>query len=152
MGIVATDPTASKILLEKGQFTISRSGITTSPLLVNYSFGGTATNGVDCQTILTSATIPAGQAAATIDVIPIANKDNDGNETLKITLSANAAYTVGSSNTATVKIVGIELPVLTIKANRIVSEGSPTGGALPVTRTGATTSAGSRRRPGSFRA
>jgi PKD repeat protein len=142
VSIVATDPTASKIVLDNGQVKISRTGLTTSSLVVNYSIGGTATNGVDYQTIAASASIPAGQSTATITIIPIDNKENDGNETVKITLTANAAYTVGSSNVATVKIIGSELPVLTVKANNAtLSEGSTTGGSFTITRTGTTTSA-----------
>jgi PKD repeat protein len=143
VSIAATDPVASKIILENGQFKLSRTGITTSPLLVNYSIKGTATNGDDYQEILASATIPAGQAAATIDIIPIDNKETDGNETVIVTLAANAAYSIGSPVSATVKILGrVPLTTVIIEAtDASVAEGGTAPGQFTVTRSGATTSA-----------
>ncbi len=105
VSITAADPKASTIVLDNGQFKITRTGATASSLVVNYSIGGTATNGVDYQTIEASATIPAGQPAVNIDLIPIKNEENDGNETVVLTLAADAAYTPTSPTSATVKIV-----------------------------------------------
>jgi PKD repeat protein len=142
VSIAATDPTASKIVPDNGQFKISRNGATNSSLVVNYTRGGSATNGVDYQTIAATATIPAGQPGVTIDIVPIDNHDNDGNETVKITLDTGTAYTVGSPDKATVRILGIELPAVTVKANESsVSEGNTAGVAFTVTRTGTASSA-----------
>jgi hypothetical protein len=52
-------------------FTVSRYGSTNSDLTVNYDIGGTATNGVDYVTLPGSVTIPAGQSAAAITIVPI---------------------------------------------------------------------------------
>lgn len=93
-----------------GQFTVSRSGSTTSSLVVNYGVGGTATNGTDYQTLTGSVTIPIGSSSAPIAVTPIDDPSYEGNETVILTLSANAAYTVGSPNSATVTIVDNESP------------------------------------------
>ncbi len=44
--------------------------------------------------------IPAGQASATITVTPVDDATIEANETVVITISANAAYVVGTPNSA----------------------------------------------------
>ena len=51
-------------------FTIHRYGSTNDDLVVDYSLGGTATNGVDYAALPGSVTIPAGQTDAAITIIP----------------------------------------------------------------------------------
>jgi hypothetical protein len=80
--IVATDPNAAEEGLDAGTFTISRTGATTSALTVNYTIGGTATNGTDYQTLTTSVVIPSGQASATITVTPINDTNGESSETI----------------------------------------------------------------------
>lgn len=53
-------------------------------------------------------TIPAGATAATITITPLNDALVELNETVVLTLSPNAAYTVGSSSSATVTIVSDE--------------------------------------------
>ena len=48
--------------------------------------------------------IPAGSASALITVTPVNDTSVESNETVVVTLSANAAYTVGSPSSATVTI------------------------------------------------
>src|SRR5258706_818199 len=64
--IAATDANASRVGLDPGTFTITRSGNTSAALTVNYSLGGTATNGSDYNSLATSLTIPSGAASATL--------------------------------------------------------------------------------------
>jgi hypothetical protein len=47
-------------------YTFTRSGVTTNPLTVNYTIGGTATNGTDYTSIPTSVTFAANSATATV--------------------------------------------------------------------------------------
>lgn len=64
-----------------GLFTLSRTGDSANPLVVNYTVAGTANNGVDYETL---------------------------SETVIVTLSNNANYTVGGSSSATVTIADNE--------------------------------------------
>ena len=48
--------------------------------------------------------IPAGSASATITVTPIDDTASEGNETVVVTLSSSASYTLGSPSAATVTI------------------------------------------------
>src|SRR5207244_7194115 len=70
--IAPTDPFAAEAGLDPGTFTVTRTGSTMASLAVNYTIGGTATNGTDYTTLPTSVTIPADSATATIQVMPLA--------------------------------------------------------------------------------
>jgi hypothetical protein len=102
--VVATDASASEAGSNPGVFTITRTGTTASALTVNYTLGGTASNGTDYNTLGTAVTIPAGAASATVTVIPNTDSINENTETVVLTLTANASYTVGLPNSATVNI------------------------------------------------
>jgi len=102
--ISATTPNASETGPTAGQFTVSRTGSTASALTVNYGIGGTATNNSDYANLSGSVTIGAGSATALITVMPVDDALVEGSETVMLTLSANAAYTVGSPGNATVTI------------------------------------------------
>ena len=144
--IAATSPDASEVGPTNGQFTVRRTGATTSALTVNYAISGTATNTTDYATLSGSVIIGAGSVTATITVTPLVDALTEGAETVNLTLSADAAYTVGSPRSATVNIFDNSpppaLPIVTIAATSPnASELGPTSGRFTVTRTGATTSA-----------
>lgn len=141
-----TGPTA-------GQFTVSRTGITTAQLIVKYAISGTATNGTDYTTLPTgtSVTILAGSSTALITVNPINDALVEGNEVVVLSLLVNpAAYTRGSPSSATVTIADNDsppppppppppFPTVTISATSPnASEAGPTPGQFTVTRTGST--------------
>ena len=65
--LLGTNPPGPNIAV----FKIRRTGETNSDLTVYYSIGGTASNGVDYETLPGTITIPAGQHAARILVVPI---------------------------------------------------------------------------------
>lgn len=53
--------------------TITREVVDNSPLVINYTVGGSATDGVDFQSLGTQVTIPANQTSAQLNLIPIAD-------------------------------------------------------------------------------
>ena len=116
--IVATDPTAS-INGDPGAFTVYRTGGTSqsmsNSLVVFYSIAGTASNGVDYDSLPGTVIIPAGAASAQITVTPIVDTNLDPPETVVLQLipsplagpmSAPLLYVVGQPDTATVVITG----------------------------------------------
>jgi hypothetical protein len=105
---------------------------------VNYAIGGSASNGLDYQTLPGSVIIPANQASATILVAPIDDNAIEGDETVIVTLSANASYTVGSPSSATVTIADDDAPVVTIVASIANAAEPATNGQFTVSRTGST--------------
>jgi len=54
-------------------YTFTRSGVTSNALTVNYSIGGTATNGTDYASIPTGVTFAANLATATVTINPTAD-------------------------------------------------------------------------------
>jgi hypothetical protein len=101
-----------------GQFTVSRTGSTASPLTVNFAVSGSATAGTDYANLGTSVVIPAGAAAATIAVNVIDDAVYEGSETVVVTLTANPAYIIGSMN-AMRTIVDDDKPVVSIVKRRM---------------------------------
>ncbi len=90
-------------------FTLFRRGDTNHDLTVNYAIGGTASNGVDYVTLPGNVTIPAGQTAATIAVIPIDDGTPDISSTVVLALQADtntpADYALGFPCRAEVIII-----------------------------------------------
>jgi len=141
--VVASDASASEGGANPGTFTISRSGSTTSSLTVRYSVGGTALNGNDYATLSGSVAIPAGSSTATLTVSPVDDSSVEGNETIVLTLSADAAYTVGSPSSATVTIADNDQsstqPTVTVAASdSSASESAGNPGTFTFSRTGST--------------
>lgn len=104
VSIAATDPAADESGSNPGVFTITRTGDTSTALTVNYSVGGSATNGSDYPTLGANVTIPAGQSSATITIAPIADGVFEVAETVVLTLTTGSGYSLGTANVATVTI------------------------------------------------
>jgi hypothetical protein len=85
-------------------FTVRRVGENTNDVTVNYSVGGTASNGVDYVYLPGTVTIPAGRNYAFIDVIPLNSSLPIKVETVKLTLqpdtNAPPDYVVGLPSSA----------------------------------------------------
>src|SRR6185295_9134150 len=140
--IAATTPTGSETGPTAGAFTVTRVGPTTAALTVLYTVAGSATPASDYQALFGSVTIPAGSATATITVTPINDTLAEADETVVVTLAANAAYLVGTPNAATVTIISNDPPTVTIAATTpTANEAGTTAGVFTVTRTGPTTAA-----------
>src|SRR5213082_2692118 len=144
--VVATDPNASEQGPYSGTFTISRTGDTSTALTVNYTLGGTAQSGTDYEQLGTSVTLAAGAASTTVTVTPIDDTQVEGNETVVLTISADAAYSVGSPSSATITIADNDgtptEPVLTLSAvDPDASESGPDNGVIRFHRTGDTSQA-----------
>ncbi|REJ50440.1 MAG: calcium-binding protein [Microcystis flos-aquae DF17] len=112
-----------------------RTGDTTNPLTVNYSIGGTATNGTDYTLLPTSVTFEANSAIATVTVDPTADTIVESDETVILTLAAGTGYTVGTPNAATGTITNDDTSVTSqLSINDItVVEGKDNNAILTVT-------------------
>jgi regulation of enolase protein 1 (concanavalin A-like superfamily) len=139
--IVASQPNATESGTA-GQFTISRTGLTTSALTVSLSRSGTATSGTDFTALPTTVTIPIGATDAVVKVSPIQDTLVEGPETVILSVVANAAYTLGTPSSATVTIADDDRSTVSITAtDPIASETPGNTGTLTVTRTAPTTAA-----------
>ncbi|MCY2951726.1 MAG: alkaline phosphatase family protein [Planctomycetota bacterium] len=104
VSISATVGTANEETLAAGQFQVTRTGSTSSALTVNYTVGGTATNGTDYQTLTGQVIVPIGAASQVFSVTPINDTLGEGTETCIATLSSDPTYTVGTA-AATVNVI-----------------------------------------------
>jgi len=133
VSIAATDASAAEPGSDTGVFTVSRTGGTSQALTVNFSVSGTAAAGTDYTSIGTTTTIPSGAASRTIVVTPIDNTAVEGDETVIVTLSSNAAYALGTPASATVTIADNDfLPVVSL-TSPAGGAGFPTGGDISFT-------------------
>src|SRR5205807_2625177 len=112
--VTATDATASSAGPDAGSFTFSRTGDPGAELTVNYALGGSAVRWYDYRRpegdMPDSVTIPAGSASTTMTINAVANTTGADPETVVLTLSPDAAYLVGSPNSATMTILAGSTP------------------------------------------
>jgi beta propeller repeat protein len=100
-----------------GSFTLGRSGDTSSSLSVNYTIGGTATNGTDYSSLSGTVTFAAGSATATVAVNPINDNLYEFTETVTLTLTTGTTYTLGTNSTANLTITDDDLVVTQLTNN-----------------------------------
>ena len=131
-GTVVANATASEAGSTTATFRIARTGALTNALTVNYAVvtgSGQATNGVDYTPALTgTAIITAGQSFVDITITVVDDASIEGNETVTLTLVANANYTINSaatsvtlidndSNAPTIQVANTTTPYLNLPAS-----------------------------------
>ena len=125
-------------------YTFSRSGVTASPLTVNFSIGGTATFNTDyTQSGAASFTPPtgtvtfaAGSSTATVTVDPTADGSAELDETVILTVASGTGYNVGAPSSATGTIVNDDTEVSVAVSPSSVLEDGATNMVYTFTRTG----------------
>lgn len=109
VGVAATDATAGESN-NTGTFTFTRTGSLADPLTVEYVLGGTATNGVDYQTLPGTVTFAAGSATATVVVRPIDDTVVEPTETVTLGLTGMQHYSNALGASASVSIADNDQP------------------------------------------
>ncbi len=122
-------------------YTFTRNGVTTNPLTVNYTLGGTATLNTDYTRTGTTNTVTfaANSATATVTVDPTADTTVEPDETVILTLATGTGYTVGTPNAATGTITNDDTSVTLAVSPASVTEDGTTNLVYTFTRTGVTT-------------
>ena len=147
VSIAVTDASAGEPSND-GSFRISRTGDTSSNLLVYYSTSGsTASAGTDYAALPSYVYIPSGYSSATISVDVINDYTAESSETVRLTISSNTAYTVGSPSYATVTITDdddvpppVDETIVTITALDASAAEPADDGSFRISRTGDTAS------------
>jgi hypothetical protein len=136
--ITAVDAVASEAGQDTATFVVERlTGVIDQPLTVRYTLSGTATNGSDYQTLSGTVTIPANESVAAITLTPINDTLVERDETVVVTLAADAAYVVTTPSSATATIVNDDFPKVTVTASDpSASEVGPDPATFTFTRTG----------------
>ena len=130
-------------------YTFTRNGVTTGPLTVNFTVGGTATFNTDyTQTGAATftatdgtVTFAAGNSTATVTVDPTTDNTVEPNETVILTLAAGTGYNVANPSTATGTITNDDAEVTLAVAPLSVDEDGVPNLVYTFTRTGDTTGA-----------
>lgn len=105
VSIEPLEPLALKNGQVPGYFLITRSGIIDRSLLVRLTLGGTATSGVDYDSISTFINLAPNQTVALVQVTPKSTAIlNGGAEYVELTIKADAAYRIGGPAAARVVI------------------------------------------------
>lgn len=108
--ITASDASAGEPS-NNGQFTVTASPAPSSPLVVNLSRSGTATNGSDYSSVPTTVTVPTS-GSVTIPVNVIDDQLFESSETVILTVASGSGYSVGSPSAATVTITSDDTGVV----------------------------------------
>ena len=139
--IDATDAAASEAGLATGEFTVTRSGgNVVQQLNVTVSISGTASNGGDYLSIGTIIVIPANETSATRTITPVGDNRIEGDETVILTVVANAdmtnGYEIGAANSYTVTIADSPATVTIDATDAEASEVGSAPGEFTFTRSG----------------
>lgn len=120
-------------------FLVTRYGDTSSSLTVYYTVGGTATAGTDYPTLSGSITVPVASSTAAISIAPTVDSEVEPNESIILTLSENAAYTIGGKDVATAQILANDSFEINVSAtDNVLAEDGLDRGNFQISRTGGT--------------
>ena len=98
--VEAADAQAAEAGPDAGAFTVSRTGPTGAALTVYYTLGGTASSDDYTPAMPGQVVIPAGADSVSLTITPVDDAQDETDETLVLTLSANPAYAIGAIQAA----------------------------------------------------
>jgi subtilisin family serine protease/subtilisin-like proprotein convertase family protein len=117
VAVTASDPDASEAGAEPGRFTFTRTGSTALPLTIRFDVAGSATEGADYAPVGRSLVIPTGASGFDLPILVATDSRVEGDETVRLTLLADAAYQLGAPTEATVTIHDAAIPPQPIVIN-----------------------------------
>jgi RTX calcium-binding nonapeptide repeat (4 copies)/Cadherin-like/Calx-beta domain len=136
VSIVASTPAASKNGPIAGQLTLTRTGATNLPLMVNLQITGSAVNGTDYQYLAPQVSFNPGDRSVNLQINPYVNSVLV-TQVVQVALMSGSGYAIGNSNLAQVTIEPLA-PQITIEAVEPVAvKGDQTPGTFLITRGGA---------------
>lgn len=122
--VTALDPSASESG-DPAKFRVSRTGPTTSSLLVSFAVNSEAAEGSDFSAIGTTLLIPSGQAYADIDILPLQDGSYEPPERIVVTIQLDPAYVIGTEMLDTAVILDDEIQSYVFSTDTVtVNEGS----------------------------
>ncbi|WP_079291327.1 Calx-beta domain-containing protein [Cylindrospermopsis raciborskii] len=117
-------------------YTFTRTGVISNTLTVNYTVGGTATNGSDYGTIGTSVIFAANSSTATVTVDPTFDTTVESDETVSLTLASGTGYTIDTTSAVTGTITNDDTQVTLAVSPSSVTEDGTSNLVYTFTRTG----------------
>lgn len=104
LSLIPTDARAAEPGGDTACIAVIRSNFLANPLTLNITLAGTASNGVDYQTLDTVVNLPAGASNALLTIIPVEDTRVEVGETVTVSLPFNTNYSVGGCGAASVTI------------------------------------------------
>ena len=102
--ISAADAAARESGSDSGLFRFQRFGETTGSVTVNYTVGGTASNGVDYTALTGAVVFGPGETNVLVPVVPLDDVRPELEENIVVTLVSNAAYNIVGTGNATIRL------------------------------------------------
>ena len=136
--VAVTDSSCAEQFSGAGVFTLTRDGLTSAPLTVYYTLGGSAESGTDYAALTGSVTFAVSKTTATVTITPVDDAIYEGPEDVTLTLNADSAYTVGTTANASITITDSDLPTVSLAASATTLTEGGAGAVLTFTRTGIT--------------
>ncbi|MBI5689186.1 MAG: DUF1800 family protein [Verrucomicrobia bacterium] len=102
--VTATKATADESGNNNAEFLFTRTGDTLTPLTISYGVGGSAVNSFDYANLPGTITFPAGESTVKLPLLPNPDLQNEGTDTVVVTVIGTANYTAGSAASATATI------------------------------------------------
>jgi hypothetical protein len=102
--VAVTQPVARERDGQQGSVTLTRTGDTTLPLHVPLAIGGSAVAGSHYQALPSGITIPAGQASATLQIVPVADFLAQGDRTVTVATAADFSFVRDPAQSASITI------------------------------------------------
>jgi len=139
VSITASDAAASETGPDKGVFTITRTGGTAAALIVDYGVNGRAVLGTDYRRLEGRATIPAGLASTTVEIVPFDDALDEGTQDVVLQLRTTREYFISPTlSTATLTIVDNDASQFYVELNtgsgNEPASGSAAGPVFQITR------------------
>jgi hypothetical protein len=131
-------------------YTFTRTGSTANAMTVNFNVGGTAsftqpdysqTGAATFTATSGTVVIPGGSSTATVTIDPSADTTVESDETVNLTVTSGAGYTVGSPSAASGTITNDDTDVSVAVSPASVAEDGATNLVYTFTRTGVTSGA-----------
>ncbi len=139
--VAASKATADETGGNNGEYTFTRTGSTLDPLTVQYGVGGSAVNGFDYAFLPGTIVFPAGATTVKLPLLPNPDLQNEGTDTVVVTVVPGTLYVAGPESSATVRISdsSATLYVATVRPTTTASGGSTASGtaAILLSSTGA---------------
>jgi len=119
-----------------GEITVSRTGITSEALTIDYNLGGTAVNGSDYVNLDGTITIPVGKSSITLPILPIDDTVDELDETVTFEFAESSKYDWIGDRTAQVSIVDNDPATVSIEAIDSVATEDGNAATFAITREG----------------
>lgn len=115
--LTTPDASAAEAGSDKGVFMITRTGSTAAALIVDYAVNGRAVLGTDYRRLDGRATLPAGSASITVEIVPFDDTYDEGTQDVILQLRTAQNYVIGGTGSGTVTIADNDAPQVYVELN-----------------------------------